>query len=234
MRKTIKKYMLLIIAGLAYLAAGIYNFEIVINALGNTWIYIREMLEILPAVFVLTGLINAWVPAEVIMKNFGRESGLKGKFVSLFLGTVSAGPIYAAFPLTQSLIKKGASISNSVIIISAWAVVKLPMFIVETKFLGMDFAITRYLLTVPVIIVMGILCDRLISREEVMNHINARGNSDIDRILSVLPSHNCGSCGYSTCLEYARAISEGETTLYKCVPGGEEIALKLSKLALNS
>ncbi|MFP4662622.1 MAG: permease [Halanaerobiales bacterium] len=234
MRKTIKKYMLLIIAGLGYLIAVIYDFEIAIDALANTWVYIREMLEILPAVFVLTGLINAWVPAGVIIKNFGRDSGLKGKLVSLFVGTVSAGPIYAAFPLTQSLMKKGASISNSVIIISAWAVVKLPMFIVETKFLGMDFAITRYLLTIPIIILMGMLTDKLISREEVINYISAREKSDIDRIVNILPAHNCGFCGYSTCLEYARAISEGETTLYKCVPGGEEIALKLSKLTLNS
>ena len=81
---------------------------------------------------------------------------------------------------------------------------------------------------------MGILIDKLISREEVINHINARENSNIDRIVNVLPAHNCGSCGYSTCLEYARAISEGKTTIDKCVTGGEEIGFKLSKLSLNS
>lgn len=227
MKEIIKKYRIIVIALLAYIIAGLYRAEILVEAVGNTWLYLKEMLEILPAVFVLTGLINAWVPAEVIIKNFGQKAGIKGKLVSLFIGSLSAGPIYAAFPLTQSLLKKGASIANTVIIISAWAVVKVPMLIVETKFLGIDFALTRYILTVPAILIMGFICEHLIKRDEVVEKaINE--NYELEKIMDILPGYNCGSCGYKSCNEYARTIIKDNTEYDQCLPGGDEVTKKIS------
>lgn len=228
--KKIRQNKILTAAFVVYLAVGIYNFDVMKNALNNSWIYIREMLEILPAVFVLSGLIGIWVPQEVIINNFGRDSGLKGKFISVFIGAVSAGPIYAAFPVTRTLYGKGASLANTIIIISAWAVIKVPMFIVESKFLGLKFAITRYSLTIPAIIVLGIVCEKLISRKNVDNLVNNQEDKKIEKIVEKLPGYNCGSCGYNNCHEYAKAIFKKDESLDKCTPGGEEVERELSKV----
>ena len=219
MIEIIKKYKLVFIALIAYIITGLSNINIFFEAINNTWVYIKEMLQILPAVFVLAALVNSWVPAEVILNNFGKKSGLKGKFMSVFIGSISAGPIYAAFPLTQSLLKKGASLSNTVIIISSWAVVKVPMLIVESKFLGIDFALTRYLLTVPGIILIGILCEKILHRKKVIFKATTPENSKITKINDLLPGHNCGSCGYNSCMDYARAIVEGKAEIDRCIPG---------------
>ncbi|MFW6035559.1 MAG: permease [Halothermotrichaceae bacterium] len=210
-----KKYKLLVFTFMAYIITGIINFNLLQEAAANTWIYLKEMLEILPAVFVLTGLINAWVPAEVIMKYFGNKSGVRGKLISVLVGSVSAGPIYAAFPLSQSLLNKGASIGNTIIIISAWAVVKIPMLIVESKFLGITFAGVRYLLTIPAIIIMGSIAEKIIKR----NEITADKNEDNipEEILDVLPGHNCGSCCYNSCRAYAEAVITGKVAADLCV-----------------
>ena len=48
--------------------------------------YLVEMIEILPAVFILTGLINTWIPSKMIIKNFGNNSGFRGKFISMIIG----------------------------------------------------------------------------------------------------------------------------------------------------
>ena len=167
MIKAIKKNKINSITFLFYVIVFFYNKELFFKGLLNSWGFIREMLEILPAVMIISGLIGVWVPKEVIIKNFGKDSGVKGKLISVFIGSVSAGPIYAAFPFAQTLLTKGASISNIVIIISSWAVMKIPMLIVEAKFLGLTFAASRYLLTLPGILLLGYLVKGFVSREEL-------------------------------------------------------------------
>lgn len=217
---------------IAYIVTGFYRLDILQRAFSNTMMYLIEMIEILPAVFVLTGLINAWVPAKMIIKNFGHNSGFKGKFMSFVIGSLSAGPIYAAFPLAQSLLEKGASIGNIVIIISSWAVIKIPMLIVETRFLGLSFAATRYLLTIPGIILLAILSEKVIGREQVnYNKNNGQDGIEIDLIKEALPGLNCGTCGYRSCTEYAIAIFEKKATISQCKPGGDETLRKLEILS---
>ena len=204
--------------------------KIFVDGLETTWIYIRQMIEILPAIFILTGLIEVWVSKETILKTFGAKAGIKGKLISVFIGSVSAGPIYAAFPVTQTLYKKGASLANIVIILSAWAVIKAPMLIVETKFLGFDFMISRYILTVPGILAIGYVTSRLVEREDIMSVV--KGSSDVlkDKIIEILPGYNCGSCGYKSCYACAEALAGGDEMPGACKPGGEEVEEKIKEL----
>ena len=62
---------------------------------------------IMPVIFVLTALLDTWVPKQQIMRFLGRESGVSGAVFSLVLGSISAGPIYAAFPLWRDAAQKG-------------------------------------------------------------------------------------------------------------------------------
>lgn len=226
----IKKHKLIFFVLIAYLVTGLNRIDILRQALSNTLMYLVEMLEILPAVFILTGLINAWIPSAVIVKNFGHHSGLKGKLMSFVIGSLSAGPIYAAFPLAQSLLVKGASIGNIVIIISSWAVIKIPMLIVESKFLGLPFAFTRYLLTIPGIVLLSIACEKMVGKKEIDVKIKAGNSAQIGQIEKVLPGLNCGSCGYGSCMEYAEAIFKKEAAINQCKPGGNETAIRLQTL----
>ena len=130
-----------------------------------SWEYFLEMILILPAVLVIMGLFSVWVSDETIIKYLGKSSGLKGILLALFLGMLPTGPLYIAFPIASSLIKKGARVSNIIIFLSAWACIKLPQELVELEFLGFNFMITRLILTIIFVIVMGLSIEFIIQRK---------------------------------------------------------------------
>lgn len=200
----------------AYLVVLFYSPSLFLDSLRMTSVYFMEMLEILPAVFIVMGLVEVWVSRDTIIGIFGKGAGLKGRFASVLVGSFSAGPIYAAFPVCYTLLKKGSAISNIVIILSAWAVVKTPMLIVEAQFMGLPFMFTRYIFTVPAIILIGIITGKMISKEYIVKHSKKEGLL-VEKIDQELPGHNCGACGYSSCHEAAEKISESEESPDVCV-----------------
>ncbi|MCH4887314.1 permease [Acidaminobacter sp. JC074] len=183
----IKKHKILIFALCSYGLVLIMSPEKILPALGQSRYYFLEMLQILPAVFILTSLIQTWVPTKVIMKYFGDGSGIRGYGISVLIGSLSAGPIYAAFPVCQTLLKKGASIKNIVIILSTWAVVKVPMLINEVKFMGFKYMIIRWILTIVAIIIMAQLTGLLVKMKDIEF---SKEKDLIDEAACIL----CGKC----------------------------------------
>jgi uncharacterized membrane protein YraQ (UPF0718 family) len=153
--KKIKENLFLAIVALTYVIMFLINPAMGIDSVKNSGYYIREMLMIMPVVFILTALLDLWVPKEKIMKYLGKDAKAKGVIFSIVLGSISAGPVYAAFPLCVMLHKKGASIRNIVVILSAWAVIKIPMLLNEVKFLGFEFMVIRWALTVVAIVIFS-------------------------------------------------------------------------------
>jgi len=225
-----KENKLILFALLAYLLALIFRPDVFFKGLKTTGGYLKEMIEILPAVFVISGLIDVWVSRETIIRAFGSGAGLKGKLGAVLVGSISAGPIYAAFPVTQALLRKGASLANIVVILSAWAVVKAPMLVVESKFLGFRFMLTRYLLTLPGIMLIGYLTEKAVNRSHVLRAAQSGVDGIRDELIAQLPGHNCGSCGYKSCGQYAEALAEGEAEPDLCRPGGGEVAERLREI----
>jgi len=121
----------------------------------------------MPVILLLTSLIEAWVPKKTIEKALGEGSGVKGSVFSFLLGSFSAGPIYAAFPVCKMLLKKGASVSNIVIMLSTWAVIKIPMLANEAKFLGPKFMAIRWVLTTISIFIMAYITSRIVKKEDI-------------------------------------------------------------------
>jgi len=215
-KKIIKKYKIILIAIVLYAVVFIFKRDIFLTAVSITWDFLLEMLQVLPPVLVITALITVWVPSEIIKRGLGDTSGIKGKLLSLFIGSISAGPIYAAFPAVIVLFKKGASVSNMVIILSSWAVIKVPMILVEINFLGLGFAFTRVALTIPAILIMGFLVEKLVKRENIGEKTRDSVKSVKD-IFSRLPNLNCGACNYSDCRSFAEGVFQGEATMKQCV-----------------
>lgn len=153
--KKAKDNVFLIVVASAYIVMFIVRPDMGVTSIKNSAYYIKEMLMIMPVIFVLTALLDTWVAKEKIMKYLGKESKIKGVVLSFVLGSISAGPIYAAFPMCVMLHKKGASIRNLVIILSSWAVIKVPMLLNEVKFLGMKFMVVRWILTIIAIIIFS-------------------------------------------------------------------------------
>lgn len=165
--KKIKENLFLSLVVLSYIIMFIIKPSMGINSVKNSGYYIKEMLMIMPVIFVLTALLDMWVPKEKIMKLLGKDAKAKGVLLAFVVGSISAGPIYAAFPMCVMLHKKGASIRNIIIILSSWAVIKVPMLLNEVKFLGPKFMIIRWLLTVIAIIIFSWIAAKMLKDEDL-------------------------------------------------------------------
>lgn len=170
MNKKIKKFMPIIIVLLVYGVMAIISIDTFKRSSDEAIYYVKEMIGIMPVVFGMIVLIEVWLPRKVIEKHMGNKSGIAGIILAFLMGMLSAGPIYAAFPITKALYKKGASTRNIVIILSSWAVIKVPMLVNEVKFLGVKFMAIRWVLTIIAILLIGIIMDKLVSYEEVVEN----------------------------------------------------------------
>ena len=86
--------------------------EIGWSSLQNIGSNIKEMLGVIPPIFVLLGLLDVWVDRKTMMKYTGSGSGIRGALISFLLGSAAAGPLYAAFPIASMMLKKGSSLFN--------------------------------------------------------------------------------------------------------------------------
>jgi len=123
--------------------------------------YFKEMMVIFPAIVLLMGLFMVWISKDTVLKYMGITSGLKGVVISIILGALPTGPLYVAFPLALALKNKGASITNIVIFLSAWACIKIPQELVEFQFLGLKFMAMRLALTIIFVTIMGMIIEKL-------------------------------------------------------------------------
>ena len=128
--------------------------------------YFKQMAMVFPAVLILMGLFTVWVSKEFVMTHLGESSGIKGIAVAFFLGAIPTGPIFIAFPMAQALRKKGASYTNIVIFLSAWACIKIPQELMELQFMGIEFMLARLGMTIVFITIMGMIINKLMSSEK--------------------------------------------------------------------
>ena len=134
-----------------------------VSAITSAADYLIEMLLFIPPIFVLVGLLDVWVPRKIVEKHIGPESGIKGVIISILVATAAAGPLYAGFPVVYALLKKGCRMANAVIFLGTWATIKIPMLMMEIKFMGLPFALLRLALTLPAIVLTGYLLEKLLA-----------------------------------------------------------------------
>jgi len=164
MTKGIRKFAAPLVVVFIYVGLFILRTDLAVQSSQVTWNYLKEMVLILPPVFILMGLIETWIPKDKIQKWLGSGSGLRGLAISIALGTLPTGPLYVAFPMAATLIRKGASYTNIVVFLGAWAALKIPQLMVEIKFLGIAFTALRFVLTLIALVLMGLVIEGILRK----------------------------------------------------------------------
>lgn len=174
----IRKYRAFLLFVLLDLALLFFFPELGKNSLRLSWSYLLQMLSVLPPIFILLGLLDVWVKRETMIRFMGEGSGIRGILLAFFMGSAAAGPLYAAFPLADTLIKKGAKLTNVWIMLGAWSTTKIPMILFEASALGLKFMLLRLALDLPGIAVIALLTNRALAqreREEIYRSAADRG-----------------------------------------------------------
>ena len=172
MKNIVKKYkfdsvviiLFTLIIAFSYLTSflpGIVIFE-------NNFIgFIKEMMYALPIIFILVGLIDVWLPKEIVQKHIGDSSGIKGIIYVILFAFFQAGPLYGSFPIAYLMWKKGSSSTNIFIFLASTSTMKIPMLAFEIGFLGLKFSLLRIIVTLPIFIVVGMIMGRYFDKNNL-------------------------------------------------------------------
>ncbi|MEA4816166.1 MAG: permease [Lachnospiraceae bacterium] len=166
-KKILKKYRMFIITVSALGVLTLVNFPLGSKALVISAFQFRQMLFIIPPIFILLGLMDVWVPKETMVKYMGEGSGIKGMLLAFLIGSAAAGPLYGAFPVASVFMKKGVKFSNIMIFIGAWSTTKVPMFLFEVSAFGAKFAFTRLAVDIPGIIIIAYFLAKIMPKKEI-------------------------------------------------------------------
>ena len=123
------------------------------------------MLQLLPRMFVaisIAALLWIMLPREKLSSLVGRESGLLGLVLATLGGAVTPGGPSSAYALLAVLGASGADRGALVAYITSWATLGLQRILVwDVAFLGPEFAILRFAVSLPLPIIAGLIARRL-------------------------------------------------------------------------
>ncbi|WP_150286274.1 permease [Rhabdaerophilum calidifontis] len=165
---------LAMVAGLSFGAAG-YVFateggSVALRILAeDLWLFAA----ILPKVALgclIGALIRLLIARETIERFVGEGSGLLGLGLAALIGMLfPAGP-FTIFPLAAVLLTSGADRGAAIAFISAWLLVGINRAIIwEMPFFGPDFVLFRFLISLPLPVLLGLL-----ARAPVLDRIAPR------------------------------------------------------------
>lgn len=165
--KKLKRYRLFILLIIGYGIMYFINESLFNSSTQKTTSSLMEMIQVLPPVFILLGLLNVWVKKETMVKMMGKDSGILGILLAFFLGSAAAGPLYAAFPVALTLLRKGSSFRNVLILIGAWSTTKLPLLLFEASSMGLNFTLIRFGLNIIGILGIAYISELVLGQKEL-------------------------------------------------------------------
>lgn len=177
--KLLKRYWLFFAIILVDLVVWFSNRDLGVSVARFTVANFREMLLVIPPIFLLLGLMDVWVPRQTMIKLMGPDSGLLGTLLAIFLGAAAAGPLYGAFPIGVTMAKKGASLRNVYTFLGSWSTLKIPMFLFETSALGLRWSLTRWTISLFGAVIIATVIERSLSpaeQQQLVAHAVAEGD----------------------------------------------------------
>lgn len=129
--------------------------------LKNFWDYIKFIMSVMPAVFLLIGLFNVWVKKETVIKHMGQGSGIRGYILAVLLAFTCIGGLFAALPISRQLYDKGSRLGVIMTYLGASCVCRIPMALWEASLLGWKFTAIRFAVSLPLIILSSIFIEKV-------------------------------------------------------------------------
>lgn len=165
--KILKVYKWALIFFLVQITIFFINNTIGKNAFYITLSNLKQMLLLIPPIFIIMGLMDIWVPKETLIKYMGHGSGATGLLIAFVLGTVAAGPLYIAFPMGILLLKKGAKLSNVIFFLGVWSSTKLPIVLFEAASIGVNFTLIHIAISIPLYLLVAFYIEKSVSKEAI-------------------------------------------------------------------
>lgn len=126
---------------------------------------ISQLIGILPrviAALTLAGFIWILMPRDKFSKLVGRYRGLGGLVLAEIAGIITPGGPSSAFPFLAIIGRAGADRGILVCYITSWAILGIQrIFVWDLPFMGAEITTTRFLVSLPLPVLAGLIAQRL-------------------------------------------------------------------------
>ena len=114
------------------------------------------------AALTISGLLWAMLPRDKLSRLVGTESTWRGLVIATGAGIITPGGPASAFSLLALLGGAGADRGAMVAYLTAWSTMGLQRVLVwDVPFMGADFSLARFLISLPLPIIAGLIARRL-------------------------------------------------------------------------
>lgn len=155
-------YIMLLIVVMLYAIAAFFQSDAAYEALLSALGILKIILPILVVIIFIMALINTYIQPKKLTQYLGKDSGLKGWFISVIGGVLSHGPGYVWYPMLSDLRDHGVKDGLIVTFIYARSV-KLPWIPVMISYFGITFTVLLTLFTLLGAMVQGMIAQRFLS-----------------------------------------------------------------------
>lgn len=112
----------------------------------------------LGAALLIAAFVQVLLPPSFFARIMGEETGVKGMAVATAAGTVTPGGPMTSFPMVTVLRDGGTGIGPLVAYITAWTTMGLQrVFMWEVPLMGAEFAAIRFISSMPLAIIAGLI-----------------------------------------------------------------------------
>ncbi len=126
-------------------------------------VFKHYLIEVLPALgigFLISGLINEFIPREWVDRNLG-EKGLKPVFYATLTGTLLPVCCWGSLPIAVSFYQKGAGLGPVLAFLVATPATSVSALLVTWKLLGIKFAVYTFFSVMAMGMLIGLIGNSL-------------------------------------------------------------------------
>jgi uncharacterized membrane protein YraQ (UPF0718 family) len=147
---------------MAALCYGVLGTETFNSAVARDLQMITDLLPRIAAAQVVAGLAWFMLPRDRLSRMLKKTGGRRGLAMATVAGIITPGGPMAAFPFTVIIANAGADRGVLVAYLASWALLGMQRIIVwDLPFMGAEFSTLRFLISLPMPIVAGMIARRL-------------------------------------------------------------------------
>ncbi len=138
-----------------------------IVGLRSAWDMLLQVTPLLVFAFIIAGMVQLLLPAEMISRWVGVESGFRGILVGAVVGGFTPGGPFISLPIAAGLLRAGAGIGTMVAFMTGWSLLAFSRMPLEVGILGWKFWLIRLACTFFFPVIAGLLANLFFSRVSV-------------------------------------------------------------------
>ncbi len=113
------------------------------SALVKAWRSFESILPQILEIMIIIGIALSILKPETVSQLLGRQSGFLGMVIAALIGSVTLMPGFVVFPLAESLMKSGAAVTQTAVLVSTLMTVGIVTFPVEKSYFRTKAAVIR-------------------------------------------------------------------------------------------